>query len=190
MADAQQMLQQLQHSFVQMSIATYLNLFNNLEPFAGLSTDNIDDWLNWFHSITNLGIPDATAAHILKIKLKGDAWVFAELLDEVALDDLETLQMRLTTMFHSQIHVVAVCTQLCQEKFCVDNTLSSLFNRLKPLVLKIHYAVTAAEQDAHLKQYLWKRLPDQVILMSTEHTFVNAAALHNFAMQLLQTMQQ
>lgn len=190
MAEAQQMLQQLQHSFAQMSIATYLNLFNDLEPFAGLPTDNIDDWLNRFRSITNLGVPEATAARILKLKLKGDARVFAESLDEVALADLEILQTRLTETFHSPVHVAAARTQLRQEKFRVDDTPSSLFNRLKPLVSKIHFAATAAEKDAQLKQYLWERLPDQVVLMSTGHTFADAAALRNFATQLLQTMQQ
>ena len=65
-----------------------------------------------------------------------------------------------------------------------------MYNRLKPLVLKIHAGATPLEKDSQLKQYLWERLPDQVVIMSTGHNFNTAAELRDFATELLHTMQQ
>ena len=187
---AAEALQALQHSFDQMAMGTYMSMCANVEPFSGLPTESIDDWLNQFRSVTNMGIPNAQAASLLKLKLKGDAKSFAESLTDAQIADYDQLQTLLTQNFHSPVHIAAARAQLRQEKWRVDDTPSIMYNRLKPLVLKIHAGATPLEKDSQLKQYLWERLPDQVVIMSTGHNFNTAAELRDFVTELLHTMQQ
>ena len=120
--------------------------------------------------------------------MKGDTRTFIEGLPADTVNDLTQLQAALTTQYHGAIHVNSVRAQLRTEKWRVDGTPPKMFSRLQPLIMKIHAGATQEERDNQLKAALWDRLPSQVTVLATGHTFTTAAALRDFATQLLDTL--
>ena len=122
------------------------------------------------------------------LKLKGNARTFIEGLPADTVNGLTQLQAALIAQYHGVIHVNLARAQLRTEKWRVDDTPPKMFSRLQPLIMKIHAGATQEERDNQLKAALWDRLPSQVIVLATGHTFTTAAALRDFATQLLDTL--
>ena len=150
---AEEALREIRDSFQQLAFATYVQMVNDPEPFNGLPSECIDTWINKSRKICNLGIPDETAARLLVLNLKGDARKFVEGQPDVVVNDLTHLQNALINQYHGVMHVNSAKAQLRSEKWRVDDTPSKMFNRLQPLIMKIHAGTTPARETISLNQH-------------------------------------
>jgi hypothetical protein len=179
---------QLREACEQLALGSYVQMTQDILPFTGQTSDSIDSWLNKFAAITNMGIPNGTSARLLFLKLGDEARLFAEILPADTQADIELLKTALRNEYHGPLHVNAARAMLRSEKWRIDDSPAKLYNRLQPLILKIYSASTRQEKDLLLKQELWIRLPDNIVVLSTGHVFTTAASLRDFATELLETL--